>query len=157
MDLNPLDPVYVADVLSRPPFVSISGVHNVRDLGSYPSSRHNEITKPKFVFRSAEISGITEEGVSLNLLCLNLCSENASHLDFSLGKAQMKALGITKVFDLRSDTEIEKYSAPQPVIDGVEILRAPVFQTEDYSPEMMAKCVRVSYPPPLLSYRLIHR
>jgi hypothetical protein len=29
-----------------------------------------------------------------------------------------------------------------PTIDGVEILHTPVFKTEDYSPEMMAKYVR---------------
>jgi hypothetical protein len=29
-----------------------------------------------------------------------------------------------------------------PSIDGVEILHTPVFKTEDYSPEMMAKYVR---------------
>ena len=54
----------------------------------------------------------------------------------------MKALGITKVFDLRSDTEIQKYKSPLPNIEGVEVLRTPVFRTEDYSPEMMAKYVR---------------
>ena len=51
----------------------------------------------------------------------------------------MRELGITKVFDLRSDTEIEKYDTPVPEIEGIEIIRAPVFQKEDYSPEMMAK------------------
>jgi len=51
----------------------------------------------------------------------------------------LKELGISKVFDLRSDTEIRKYNTPLPQIDGVEILHTPVFQTEDYSPEMMAK------------------
>jgi hypothetical protein len=55
----------------------------------------------------------------------------------------MRALGITRVFDLRSDTEIEKYGAPLPVIEGVEILHTPVFQKDDYSPEVMAKYVRV--------------
>ena len=54
----------------------------------------------------------------------------------------MKKFGISKVFDLRSDTEIRKYNTPLPQIDGVEILHTPVFQTEDYSPEMMAKYVR---------------
>ncbi|GLB34077.1 putative tyrosine phosphatase [Lyophyllum shimeji] len=116
-DLEPLDPTYVADVLSRPPFVTIDGVINVRDLGSYPTdSGLGEITRPRFLFRSAELSSITERG-----------------------EQQLKALGVTKVFDLRSDTEILKYNSPQPQIDGVEITRAPVFQTEDYSPEMMAK------------------
>ena len=55
----------------------------------------------------------------------------------------MRALGITRVFDLRSDTEIEKYGAPLPVIEGVEILHTPVFRKDDYSPEVMAKYVRV--------------
>jgi Tyrosine phosphatase family len=54
----------------------------------------------------------------------------------------LKALGIVRVFDLRSDTEIEKYKSPLPNIDGVEIIQAPVFGTEDYSPEAMAKYVR---------------
>ena len=57
----------------------------------------------------------------------------------------MKELGISKVFDLRSDTEIRKYNTPLPQIDGVEILHTPVFQTEDYSPEMMAKYVRARH------------
>jgi hypothetical protein len=55
------------------------------------------------------------------------------------GKHKVKELGVTKVFDLRSDTEIRKYNTPQPHIDGVEIIHTPVFKTEDYSPEMMAK------------------
>lgn len=62
--------------------------------------------------------------------------------DFFTGKTALKELGISKVFDLRSDTEIRKYNTPLPQIDGVEILHTPVFQTEDYSPEMMAKYVR---------------
>lgn len=60
--LEALDPTYVADVLSRPPFVQISGVCNVRDLGSYPTSTPNLITKPGFAFRGAEVSNITEQG-----------------------------------------------------------------------------------------------
>jgi hypothetical protein len=40
---------------------------------------------------------------------------------------------------------MEKWDSPIPVIEGVEILRTPVFQKEDYSPEMIAKYVRVSF------------
>lgn len=58
---------------------------------------------------------------------------------FLTGIDRLRELGITKVFDLRSDTEIEKYDTPVPEIEGIEIIRAPVFQKEDYSPEMMAK------------------
>ncbi|GBE79887.1 protein-tyrosine phosphatase-like protein [Sparassis latifolia] len=116
MDLEPLDPDYVNERLSQPPFVTISGVCNIRDLGSYATVHPGLMTKPRFLFRSAEISSITEEGMQ-----------------------QLKQLGITKVFDLRSDTEIEKYHTPCPNIEGIEVLRVPVFKKEDYSPEMMAK------------------
>ncbi|EMD40582.1 hypothetical protein CERSUDRAFT_111177, partial [Gelatoporia subvermispora B] len=117
MDLDPLDPVYVAERLSQPPFVSIAGVHNVRDLGSYRSATSpGHMTKPRLIFRSAEVSSITDEGI-----------------------AQLKALGVDKVYDMRSDTEIERYGTPCPELEGIEIVRVPVFKVEDYSPEMMAK------------------
>ncbi|KZT05648.1 uncharacterized protein LAESUDRAFT_726936 [Laetiporus sulphureus 93-53] len=117
METDPLDPEYVNERLSKPPFVSIPGVVNIRDLGSYPSTTYpGRVTRPRLLYRSAEISNITEEG-----------------------KARLKELGITKVFDLRSDPEIERYKTPCPDIDGVEIVRLPIFRTEDYSPEMMAK------------------
>ena len=34
-----------------------------------------------------------------------------------------------------------KWQSQIPQIDGVEVIHAPVFKNEDYSPEMMAKCV----------------
>jgi hypothetical protein len=62
-DLEPLDPSYVTNVLSNPPFVTISGVINVRDLGGYPSIDFpDKSTVPRTFFRSAELSSITEEG-----------------------------------------------------------------------------------------------
>ncbi|KAJ3574782.1 hypothetical protein NP233_g1538 [Leucocoprinus birnbaumii] len=116
-DLDALDPVYVAQVLSKPPFVTVPGVINVRDLGLLPSATYpGKMTKPRYLYRSAEISGVLPEGKKL-----------------------FKELNITTVFDLRSDTEIRKYNSPLPEIDGVEIVHIPVFKTEDYSPEMMAK------------------
>lgn len=51
----------------------------------------------------------------------------------------LKALGITTIFDLRSDTEIAKYNSQIPTIEGVDIVHIPIFKSEDYSPEMMAK------------------
>lgn len=56
-----------------------------------------------------------------------------------VGAEQMRALRITTVFDLRSDPEMKKYSTPIPTIEGVHIVRTPVFRNEDYSPESMAK------------------
>ncbi|KAK7054142.1 protein-tyrosine phosphatase-like protein [Favolaschia claudopus] len=116
-DLEPLDPQFVQEQLSRLPFVAIPGVINVRDLGGLSSHLFpNLVTKPEYIYRSAELSGVTDEG-----------------------KIRFKELGITQVFDLRSDTEIAKYNTPGPDIEGVEFTHVPVFKKEDYSPEMMAK------------------
>ena len=63
-ELDPLDPAYVQDVLSKPPFIDLPGVINFRDLGNWHStSREGSITKPGYLFRSAELSSITEEGI----------------------------------------------------------------------------------------------
>ena len=59
------------------------------------------------------------------------------------GKQRLKELGVSKVYDLRSDTEMVKYQTPCPEIEGIDVIRVPVFKLEDYSPEMMAKCVNV--------------
>jgi len=116
-DLDPIDPAVVQDVLSKPPFVVVPGVINVRDIGNLPSAAYpGKVTKPNLMFRSAELSGVKPEG-----------------------KALLKDLGITAVYDLRSDTEIRKYNTPSPTVEGITFHHVPVFQTADYSPEMMAK------------------
>lgn len=61
-DFEPLDPVLVRERLSKPPFVSIPGVDNVRDLGAYPTKYPGMVTKPNILYRAGEISNITEEG-----------------------------------------------------------------------------------------------
>lgn len=84
------------------------------------------------MYRSAEVASITDEGdLMLGILFATLLN--------CVGKEQVRRLGIKTVFDLRSDTEIKKYNAPLPTIEDVELLHVPVFQIEDYSPEMMAK------------------
>jgi len=116
LDCEPLDEDYVRTRLGQPPFVTIDGVLNVRDLGPYPTANPSLVTKPSLMYRSGEISGISEEG-----------------------KSQLKSLGITHIFDLRSDPEMAKWQSPIPHIDGVEVIHTPVFKNEDYSPEMMAR------------------
>lgn len=69
-NLDPLDPDYVHDVLSKPPFVTLPGVINVRDLGQYASvTDPGYITRPGIMFRSAELSGITDEGTPVSKTC----------------------------------------------------------------------------------------
>lgn len=36
---------------------------------------------------------------------------------------------------------MQKYDTPIPYIEGLEVVHVPVFQTEDYSPEVMARYV----------------
>lgn len=74
------------------------------------------MTRPNFLFRSAEISEITETGMD-----------------------QMRELNIRKVFDLRSDREMKKNNAYMPNIKDVDVVWTPVFKTEDYSDTTMAE------------------
>lgn len=83
----------------------------------------------------------THEGIS------SLCQLAHS---LSTGKQKLRDLGVTTVYDLRSDTEIKKYDTPCPTIEGIDVVRVPVFKLEDYSPEMMAKCVKVRFSCSLL-------
>lgn len=66
--LEPLDHEWVQKRLREFPFVLIDGVTNARSLGSYPIRRQEnggcseEVTRPKQLYRSAEVSGITDKG-----------------------------------------------------------------------------------------------
>ena len=101
MDDAPLDPIYVAERLSKPPFASIDGVVNVRDLGSYITDQPGYVTKPGFLYRAGELSYITDDGeLSSSMFCV-------SEVDpANLGRRQLKNLGIAAVYDLRSNTEM---------------------------------------------------
>ena len=68
LDGDPLDEDYVRTRLEQPPFVTVDGVLNIRDLGSYPTIDQSLITKPSLIYRSGEVSGITGEGINLILL-----------------------------------------------------------------------------------------
>lgn len=61
MDLEPLDPAYVLERLSQPPFIAVDGVYNFRDL-SYTTTVP---VKSGLIFRSGELSGVTDEGNAL--------------------------------------------------------------------------------------------
>ncbi|KAJ7198464.1 protein-tyrosine phosphatase-like protein [Mycena pura] len=91
-------------VLSFPPFVAVEGVINIRSIGGYKSDASlNRVVRPAIVFRSGEVSRITEAG-----------------------KEQLRALGVRRVFDLRTNFEAEVYDAAAPVIPGIEVVRAPM-------------------------------
>jgi hypothetical protein len=100
------------DALNRYPFHVIDGVVNFRDIGGYPSANDDKrVVKKGIVFRSGEPTRVTEKG-----------------------KEALKALGIRKVFDLRSDREIAKYQLPQTEIEGIEFERCGVDEQVWYDP-----------------------
>jgi Tyrosine phosphatase family len=103
--------------LPTPPFIAIEGIDNFRDLGGYPTSNPTIFVRRNFIFRCAHPGNATEDG-----------------------QEQLRALGITTLYDLRSEPEIEKNLAITPNIDikGVERKFTPVFANTDYSPEKVA-------------------
>lgn len=82
-------PVIPADhdpSLPSPPFVTVAGIQNFRDLGGHPiSSSSNHSVKAGIIYRCAEPSKVTEDGIET-----------------------MKGLGITHIYDLRSEPEIKR-------------------------------------------------
>jgi hypothetical protein len=115
-------PTPVADTatLPSPPFITIAGIQNFRDLGGYPVSQPTDHSvRRSVIYRCAEPSQVTKDGIET-----------------------MQKLGITHVYDLRSNNEIERSkSAGRGGVtewDGCERVFAPVFTDEDYSPENLA-------------------
>jgi hypothetical protein len=114
-DMSEPIPIPNLNALNLPPFVPIQNVINIRAIGGYSASHPDLFAKPRFLYRSGELTRISEEG-----------------------KDQLRALGITTVFDLRSKTEIASYDTPAPNIEGVEIVWAPVSQQNAYDPSSLA-------------------
>jgi hypothetical protein len=95
---EPIDKNVVSSILAKPPFITIDGVSNCRDVSSNTiasSVRH------AYVFRTAMLEDITERG-----------------------KQDIIDLGVKTIFDLRSKGEIEAH--PDPEIQGVEVVCAAV-------------------------------
>jgi hypothetical protein len=63
-----------------------------------------------------------------------LRSGNIAHIT-DLGKQQLRDYGIRKVYDLRSEFEHKKFHAPMVEVEGIEIIRLPIFKEEAFSPE----------------------
>ncbi|KAF9778825.1 hypothetical protein IL306_002882 [Fusarium sp. DS 682] len=101
-----------------PPFHPIAGLPNFRDLGGHPlpiKSRPGHTIRSGLIFRSAEPSRLTKDGVSA-----------------------LQDLKISHVYDLRSRTEIERYATGTREWPGAQRVFTPVFLDEDYGPEAIA-------------------
>ena len=118
MSTQPVGPK-AAD-LPSPPFITVAGIPNFRDLGGYPvASPANHSIRREVIYRCAEPSQVTKDGIST-----------------------MQRLGITHIYDLRSNNEIERAEAAGRggVVEweGCERVFAPVFTDKDYSPQNLA-------------------
>ncbi len=106
--------------IPSPPFITVAGIPNFRDLGGYPVSypRDHSIRR-EVIYRCAEPSNVTHDGITT-----------------------MQRLGITHIYDLRSYNEIERNKAAGRggVVEweGCERVFVPVFEDKDYSPEALA-------------------
>lgn len=92
---TPIPESIVSKIISLPPFVTLPGVSNFRDL-----SHDNEL-RPGYAYRSGNLSDVEEKGK------LILAED----------------LGVTTIFDLRNQGERER--APSPEIDGIETIWMP--------------------------------
>lgn len=130
--------------LPSPPFINVGGIANFRDIGGYScgsssASSGNESVKRNIVFRCADPSKVTPEGLD-----------------------KLKELGVKKVFDLRSEPEIKREGPEWKGVevekgafhtrggdggndekeegqgDRIERIWCPVFAQRDYGPESVA-------------------
>jgi hypothetical protein len=107
--------------LTTPPWVNVPGIENFRDLGGYSvsSSPSTQSIRRDLIYRCAEPSRLTEDGISV-----------------------LRSLSITHVYDLRSKNEIENNKASGlggiREWEGCQRIFAPVFLEKDYSPENLA-------------------
>jgi protein tyrosine/serine phosphatase len=109
--------------LPSPPFVTIEGVPNFRDLGGYicppppnadPSKKYQ--VRSDLIYRCATLAHITPKG------CSKLTED----------------VGVRTLYDLRSSPETKKIFAV-PEIPNLTRHWTPVYEAEDYSPAVLTK------------------
>ena len=106
-------------LLPSPPFIHAPGLVNLRDAGGYAiRTNPGKAIKRGVLFRSADPTQLEDAGVAV-----------------------LQQLGVTHIFDLRSEVELAKGNGlgqtPREWEGAVRVF-TPVFLTEDYSPEALA-------------------
>ncbi|DAA77213.1 TPA_exp: Uncharacterized protein A8136_6473 [Trichophyton benhamiae CBS 112371] len=99
--------------LPSPPFYAVEGVNNLRDVGGYTVSPTTSVRR-NFIYRSAHLSSVTPTGA----------------------KTLVDELGISYIYDFRSEVEIARY--PLVDIPGTTFTHVPVFKDQDASPANLA-------------------
>ena len=100
--------------------INVEAVKNFRDVGGCPVSC-GVFFRRKLVYRSGRLDDLTAQG-----------------------RVQLQKLGIKKIFDLRSSSEIEQskkkdgqYECWLASHDGPERIVVPIFRDKDFTPEAM--------------------
>lgn len=103
--------------LPSPPFIHVPGLANLRDAGGYAiEGKPGKVVRRGVLFRSADLTKLEDEGIAV-----------------------LRPLGITHVFDLRSQTELERDGHTEArTWEGAARVFVPVFLDKDYSPEALA-------------------
>lgn len=96
------------------PFVQVEGVFNIRTAGNFRVDLERSV-KPFLIFRSGELSKITEQGIQ-----------------------QLIALKIKTVFDFRSKLEVAAFKSATPAIEGITFINVPMSQDRFFDPVTMA-------------------
>lgn len=103
---------------SQPPFIPISGLSNFRDIGGTPiiSKNGNTVARVRkgVFYRGPDTSTVKPEGI-----------------------AQLRDIGVTTDFDLRSKGQIEKAGGATEM-EGIQRVWCPAFPDGEYSPEKAA-------------------
>lgn len=135
--------------LPDPPFVAVEGIHNFRDIGGYSipplsSTPQNTSLSPSTSSTSHVSSLVTEKSVRRH--CIYRCARPEEVTP--TGLRQLRGLGVTTIFDLRSLPELKKLAgglegteAWEKTIEEYGLKRkfVPAFKEEDYSPESIAR------------------
>lgn len=93
---DPIPPETLESILSNPPFISLPGSMNIRDIATYMPG----YIKPGIIFRSGSLDYIAESSRPL------LRSQ----------------LGLSKVFDFRRNDEVKR---PLCQVEGLEVVSCP--------------------------------
>ncbi|KAK3996268.1 tyrosine-protein phosphatase [Cladorrhinum sp. PSN332] len=102
--------------LPAPPFVHAPGIANLRDAGGHAVARlPGRVIRRGILFRGADPTNLDIEGVAV-----------------------LQGLGVTHIYDLRSQVELSKGKEQPREWPGAKRVPVPVFLEKDYSPEALA-------------------
>jgi len=111
---SPVQTQPTQDVELPPPFITVPGLYNFRDIGGWPVSNLNTgiaKTRSRILYRGSDVYTIIDAGTQ-----------------------KLKDIGVEVIFDLRSVAQIKRAGGVRE-LEGIKRIWVPVFTEEQYSPE----------------------